>query len=762
MGMVKMMRGCAMVTAMTAMAAIMAALYFGFIMNPRNEHRSALAMSSAMLRTRAKLTIAKQNLPKMLRSTLHAFTPGRRSLPHAGNGSLSTSGSSSSVLGLFSCDCGCCEEGIFFGCTTCCPCTPDTGPCSTRRTGRCGCCDDGYLYGCSGTCGGAGSGPCSDRSTYECGCCSSGIFYGCLGSCGDSTGTGPCSQRDSGTCGCCDQGFFWGCRGTCGGSTFSSSEFDTLVETAESLLVDMSLGFVLKPKTLAQIDIIKISYSLTADVAADSSFSDSLKLDILRTASGFIPPPYGVVIRLGWGAYDFVTTYQDTGDVWQASFAAVTNNVEADDLKLVGSALARTARSSGLLKGAVQSATRRQHREGKHKHSKLRTTSEPFLVKVSFFVNVTDQAHFDQILNDIGQEKMFSESGLNPVTYGFWDDTSTLTVGCMFIKCIPQVIVQPSSELWVNVSFTYAAASTSLTSTARDIIRTVLANVAGPPATQSDVIINSESSDSSSSTLIKAAISTKSKLYASKASQNLIASSLNTEAVKAGLGTDLFSSVSATSYFSSYTIAPLSFPSDDNSTNSSEMLNATNTSETGTSQKISADDNTRKISQEANKTNFTTTSSFSSTTTTPVQVKVTSPSTTPVMTTPEPPGMDKWKCKEGYSPFALRPDNLTCIPDPVYPLRNHYSNCTMTHSWKELVEILAHQKQVRFMTGGLGQLMIPNSIEVWVCQKNHTCTMGKDGDFFCFTFDENRKIFYPWGLMSDLKLKHTSIFSSRR
>ncbi|EKX49195.1 hypothetical protein GUITHDRAFT_136343 [Guillardia theta CCMP2712] len=707
---------CSSVAAFIAVLLLSVGAYLGIIVNTKSKYRSALARTSALIRFRSKRFVS-------------TYISSRRFLHDESNKSLSTTPRKSSSLRDDSgCDCGCCESGYLYGCSTCCPCAADPGPCSTRRTYHCGCCDDGWLYGCSGVCGGAGNGVCSERASSECGCCSQGIVYGCVGTCGDAPGTGPCSLRSTGSCGCCDSGFFWGCRGSCGGTTFSSVTFEFMTEKATSTLTDLALEYTLQPKLLAQVDIIKTSFSMTADMITNEDFTEELLFDVFRTATGFVPPPYGTVIQVAWGAYDFVTTYQKTGSVWEASLEVVSNNLDLDQFVDVGKALSGQAKASKIIKNAVRAANRR-FRKNRIVNGKLRTTTEPLLVKISFFMNVTNETHLQSILDDIGQEKMFSKTEMDPVKFGFWDDTATLAVGCMFHDCVPQVIVQPSSDVFLNVSFSYAAASDTLDSTTRDMIRAVVANVAGPPALQSDVIINSETSESDSSTFIELAIMVKSRVYTSMAMERLTDINLNEEGVKAQLGVDMFSSVNSSSYSSNYTITPLGLQPDQTSVPTEE---------------------------------------------TPVTTQVTSastPSETAIMMTPEPSTSQSWECTDGYKRILLSNTILgsdgtsnnfsACLPDALWPHKSEFTSCTAKYNWEQLAQIPQDKKDDFFITGGLGKLMVPNVMEVWVCEKNHVCATENGDNFFCFTYDEDRDLFYPWGLLSVLKLRHKSIFEVR-
>eukprot|EP00960_Hanusia_phi_P005039 145289-Hanusia_phi.AAC.3 len=528
--------------------------YFGIVLNQKSEYRTTLASAVSSFRARVP------SLAQAYRSHFPIFKTNRRSLHWTDerNSTLAVSLHST-------CSCGCCIPGVWSGCYVCCGCpdSPDTGVCSSRRTGHCGCCTPGYLYGCSGSCGGSGTGPCSARATYECGCCQSGIVYGCLGSCGDTVGTGLCSQRASGTCGCCDQGFLWGCRGTCGGTTYTSSALDAEAGKAQLTLASFGAEFGVQSLFLAQIDIIKTSYSLTTTALSNSDFSNELGLQLLKRAVRYIPPPYGTAIRVAWGAYDFVTTYQETGSLWDATRAGV-GSIKYEDFKAAGNLLSTAAKSSQILK---RSTSVRSIGDGNHTKVKLRTTAnEPLRVRISFFVNISDTQQLHKILNDIGEESLFSESAMDPVTYGFWDDTQTLTVGCIFSDCNPQTLIEPSSQISLNVTFTYAAGLSSISSTTSSTIRTVIANVIGPMISEGDISLVGETVVSSSATSMTAVISFKSKLAATKGRAAMTASNLNAEGAHAGLGSNMFSSVSTDIFFANFTTYQLVIPQETTTT----------------------------------------------------------------------------------------------------------------------------------------------------------------------------------------------------
>ena len=55
-----------------------------------------------------------------------------------------------------------------------------------------------------------------------------------------------------------------------------------------------------------------------------------------------------------------------------------------------------------------------------------------------------------------------------------------------------------------------------------------------------------------------------------------------------------------------------------------------------------------------------------------------------------------------------------------------------------------------FNTGGLGEMMRPPVWEVWVCVVSHPCAL--DDDIVCFTYNEVKDVFVPWGLNSVIRV----------
>ncbi|EKX46869.1 hypothetical protein GUITHDRAFT_137864 [Guillardia theta CCMP2712] len=93
-------------------------------------------------------------------------------------------------------------------------------------------------------------------------------------------------------------------------------------------------------------------------------------------------------------------------------------------------------------------------------------------------------------------------------------------------------------------------------------------------------------------------------------------------------------------------------------------------------------------------------------------------------------------------------------------------NATWTHiiSNLHLPSVSAVPRNLSFITGGLGASMVTNVWEVWVCQFGHACIWelgvavsvadisGKQAEAVCFVYDEMRKSFLTWGLLSELGL----------
>ena len=53
--------------------------------------------------------------------------------------------------------------------------------------------------------------------------------------------------------------------------------------------------------------------------------------------------------------------------------------------------------------------------------------------------------------------------------------------------------------------------------------------------------------------------------------------------------------------------------------------------------------------------------------------------------------------------------------------------------------------------GGLGDLLIVNEYESWICVFDDPCSLGGDY-FFCYVFQETSERFVPWDQHYNLKL----------
>ncbi|EKX37041.1 hypothetical protein GUITHDRAFT_116768 [Guillardia theta CCMP2712] len=131
----------------------------------------------------------------------------------------------------------------------------------------------------------------------------------------------------------------------------------------------------------------------------------------------------------------------------------------------------------------------------------------------------------------------------------------------------------------------------------------------------------------------------------------------------------------------------------------------------------------------------TTTTPFP-TTTTPFPTTTTSFPTTTSMPTTTP---------AGASPLESGPEE----PMQVWAVYPAYITCRMLYTWDQVNQ--GQRARVKsFRSGGLGNLMIARKYEVWVCSYQDEC--AKPGNAFCYVYDEQRKLFLPWGLQEDLML----------
>jgi hypothetical protein len=79
-----------------------------------------------------------------------------------------------------------------------------------------------------------------------------------------------------------------------------------------------------------------------------------------------------------------------------------------------------------------------------------------------------------------------------------------------------------------------------------------------------------------------------------------------------------------------------------------------------------------------------------------------------------------------------------------------YPGCQCTRSWREI-----RQFQQRWRSGGLGEFMVEDKYEVWVCLLDNMCSTISD--WFCYVFNEQTLKFEAWGFNSELKLVESAL-----
>jgi hypothetical protein len=79
-----------------------------------------------------------------------------------------------------------------------------------------------------------------------------------------------------------------------------------------------------------------------------------------------------------------------------------------------------------------------------------------------------------------------------------------------------------------------------------------------------------------------------------------------------------------------------------------------------------------------------------------------------------------------------------------------YPRCQCTRSWREI-----RQFQQRWRSGGLGEFMVEDKYEVWVCLQDNMCSTIYD--WFCYVFNEQTFKFEAWGFNSELKLVESAL-----
>jgi hypothetical protein len=100
-------------------------------------------------------------------------------------------------------------------------------------------------------------------------------------------------------------------------------------------------------------------------------------------------------------------------------------------------------------------------------------------------------------------------------------------------------------------------------------------------------------------------------------------------------------------------------------------------------------------------------------------------------------GVGATTCVDGLPP--------TDIEDELMQAAKMYPTCNCTRSWREIL-----QSKPNTHTGGLGELMVPDKYEVWMCLQDNMCSTP--ADWFCYVFNEQTLKFEAWGFNSDVKV----------
>eukprot|EP00960_Hanusia_phi_P071140 767479-Hanusia_phi.AAC.4 len=105
------------------------------------------------------------------------------------------------------------------------------------------------------------------------------------------------------------------------------------------------------------------------------------------------------------------------------------------------------------------------------------------------------------------------------------------------------------------------------------------------------------------------------------------------------------------------------------------------------------------------------------------------------------------------------PSSMTPPPMPIGPAHpwpapelQSVKACNETRSWSALQ---SEWYAGRMKTGGLGELLVNDLVEVWACFKNEPCIQAlsaNNGDWICYVYEEQAERWIVWGLNSDLHL----------
>ena len=116
----------------------------------------------------------------------------------------------------------------------------------------------------------------------------------------------------------------------------------------------------------------------------------------------------------------------------------------------------------------------------------------------------------------------------------------------------------------------------------------------------------------------------------------------------------------------------------------------------------------------------------------------------PMPPPPSPPPPAVTTCSGNSRAFEVHGTNL-CVPQRIYPASN-VSHCVFDKTWSDVNKL----KQV-MVTGGLGDLLVEDEWEVWVCGAQLPCAF-EQSDWVCFTYNELHDVFVPWGYNQQLRL----------
>jgi len=134
-------------------------------------------------------------------------------------------------------------------------------------------------------------------------------------------------------------------------------------------------------------------------------------------------------------------------------------------------------------------------------------------------------------------------------------------------------------------------------------------------------------------------------------------------------------------------------------------------------------------------------------------------------------------------PYTLVYANVASVSSSELPFLPGWGNrvfnqsaCSETRRWPELTASLKGQSA---FTGGLGRMLERGVYEAWICFKSHPCTDSlldqapttltkgiqlptSASDLMCYVYDEEAKLFQPWGFNSQLRLVSERTLNGRQ